>query len=345
MAPLPPRIIEKGLASDNVVIATVVSKYCDHLPLYRQVAMLEREAGLEIGRATLDGWVMRVGELLMPITAAMRKDLLREGYLQADETTIPVQTPERSGSNHQAYLWQYGRPGGETVFDFRMGRERDGPRKFLGDWEGILQTDGYQAYEGVGGPKLVHVGCWAHARRKFVDAVKLHPQDAEATKMVVRMDALFLVDREARRQALNGVERLALRREHARPWLEEIRQECLNVSQRVLPQSAVGKAANYTSKMWSKLERCFEYEDVELSNNLAENSMRPVALGRKNWLHVGSENSGPKVAAILSIVESCRRLGVGIKDYLADVLPGLDRRTLSQVAELTPARWSAARRG
>lgn len=345
MAPLPPRIIEKGLASDNVVIATVVGKYCDHLPLYRQAAMLEREAGLEIGRATLDGWVMRVGELLIPIAQAMRKDLLSGTYLQADETTVAVQTHDRSGSNHQAYLWQYGRPGGETVFDFCMGRGRDGPLKFLGDWEGILQTDGYQAYDGVGGPKLVHVGCWAHARRKFVDAVKLRPQDAEAAKMVVRMDALFLVDREARRHGLSGAERLALRRENARPWLEEIREECRKVSRQVLPQSALGKAATYTLNMWAKLERCLEYEQVELSNNLAENSMRPVALGRKNWLHVGSVKSGPKVAAILSIVESCRRLSVGIKEYLSDVLPGLDRRMLSQVADLTPARWSAARRG
>jgi transposase len=343
MAPLEPRIVEKGLASDAVVIDTVVSKYCDHLPLYRQAAILEREAGVEIGRATLDGWVMRVGELLVPIVGAMRKDLLSGDYLQADETTIPVQMHDRRGSNHEAYLWQYGKPGGETVFDFCLGRGREGPLKFLGKWEGILQTDGYQAYNGVGGPKLVHVGCWSHSRRKFVDAVKVHPQDAEALKMVVRMDALFLVDRQARKQGLSGAERLALRREHARPWVDEIRQTCLTLSKQVLPQSALGKAVAYTLNMWAKLERCFQYEQVELSNNLAENSMRPVALGRKNWLHVGSEKSGPKVAAILSIFESCRRLGLPIRDYLSNVLPGLDRRTLSQVAELTPARWSTGR--
>jgi transposase len=343
MAPLEPRIVEKGLASDAVVIDTVVSKYCDHLPLYRQAAILEREAGVEIGRATLDGWVMRVGELLEPVVQAMRKDLLSGDYLQVDETTVPVQMHDRRGSNHEAYLWQYGKPGGETVFDFCLGRGREGPLKFLGKWEGILQTDGYQAYNGVGGPKLVHVGCWSHSRRRFVDAVKVHPEDAEALKMVVRMDALFLVDRQARKQGLSGAERLALRREHARPWVDEIRQTCLTLSKQVLPQSALGKAVAYTLNMWAKLERCFEYEQVELSNNLAENSMRPVALGRKNWLHVGSEKSGPKVAAILSIFESCRRLGVPIRDYLSHVLPGLDRRTLSQVVELTPARWSTAR--
>lgn len=344
MAPLPPRIVEKGMAGDAVVIDTVVSKYCDHLPLYRQEAILAREAGVEIGRATLNGWVMRVGELLVPVVEATRKDLLSGDYLQADETTVPVQMHDRRGSNHEAYLWQYGRPGGETVFEFCLGRGREGPLQFLGKWEGILQTDGYQAYDGVGGPKLVHVGCWAHARRKFVDAVKVSPQDAEAVKMVVRMDALFLVDREARHQGLTNAERLACRREHSRPWVDEIHEACVRMSRQSLPQSASGRAAAYTLNMWAKLERCLEYEQVELSNNLAENSMRPVALGRKNWLHVGSVKAGPKVAAIFSVIESCRRLGVPVKEYLASVLPGLDRRTLAQVPALTPARWSAARR-
>jgi transposase len=343
MAPLPPRIVEKGLASDNVVIDAVVSKYCDHLPLYRQALILEREAGLEIGRATLDGWVMRVGEMLVPVVQAMHKDLLSEGYLQADETTVPVQMHDRRGSNHEAYLWQYGKPGGETVFDFCLHRGREGPKRFLEKWEGILQTDGYQAYEGVGGPKMVHVGCWAHSRRKFVDAVKVNPQDGEAVKMVTRMDALFLVDRDARQKTMSGAERLAHRREFAQPWVEEIREACQMLSKEALPKSALGKAVAYTLNQWQKLVRCLEYEEVELSNNLAENSMRPVALGRKNWLHVGSVKAGPKVAAILSVVESCRRIGAPVKEYLAGVLPGLDRRMLNQLANLTPARWNASR--
>ena len=343
MPELAPRIVDKGLASDRVVIQTVIAKYCDHLPLYRQTAMLEREAGLEIGRATLAGWVMRVGELLERIVQAMREHLLKASYLQADETIVPVQMHDKRGADHQAYLWQYGKPGGETVFDFRLGRGRDGPKKFLGRWEGILQTDGYSAYEGVGGPKLVHVGCWAHARRKFVDAVKVNPKDGAAIQMVTRMDALFLVDREARKQQLSVEERLALRREHAESWAEEIHRECTALAKAVLPKSALGQAVAYTLNMWPKLRRCFDYAEVELSNNLAENSMRPVALGRKNWLHVGSAQAGPKVAAILSITESCRRLQVPVREYLLDILPGLDGRKLSDVDRLTPANWSAAR--
>ena len=343
MPELAPRIIEKGLASDRVVIDTIVSKYSDHLPLYRQSVILQREAGLDIGRATLDGWMMRVGEMLDPIIGVMRQDLLRAPYLQADETIVPVQLRDKSGADHQAYLWQYGKPGGETVFDFCLGRGREGPYKFLGQWEGILQTDGYQAYDKIGGPKLVHVGCWSHARRGFVDAVKVNPKDGEAIKMVTRMDAVFLVDRHARELGLTAEQRLELRREHSLPWAKEIHRECLALKTTVLPQSTLGKAVSYLLNQWTRLERCFQYGIVELSNNLAENSMRPVALGRKNWLHVGSAQSGPKVAAILSVIESCRRLGVSAKDYLLDVLPGLNQRKLSEIAQLTPARWATGR--
>jgi transposase len=156
-APMPERIVEQGL-----VIDTVVAKYSGHLPLYRQSAILQRDAGVEIPRATLDGWVMRVGELLIPIVDVVRRELLAGSYIQADETPVDVQLHDGRGRNHQAYLWQYGRPGGSVVFEFCMGRGREGPKEFLGQFEGILQTDGYGAYDRVGGPGLVHAGCWAH---------------------------------------------------------------------------------------------------------------------------------------------------------------------------------------
>jgi transposase len=167
-APAPERIIGKGLVSDGIVIDTVVAKYCDHLPLCRQSAMLERETGLELSRGTLDGWVMRVGELLTPMAGAIGRELLSGTYIQADETPVGVQTHDGRGRNHQAYLWQYGRPGASVVFDFRMGRAREGPKKFLGDYQGILQTDGYTAYDGVGGPRIVHAACWAHYPESLV---------------------------------------------------------------------------------------------------------------------------------------------------------------------------------
>src|SRR5208337_2917593 len=319
-----------------------------HLPLYRQSAILEREAGVEISRATMDGWMMRVGELLIPIAEAMHRDLLGGSYIQADETTVDVQMRgalwARRGQNYQAYLWQYGRPGGGAVFEFRLGRGRDGPKEFLGQFEGILQTDGYVAYDGVGGPKIVHACCWAHARRKFFEAAKLNPSDVAATRMVARIDALFGIDAQARELNLDHAARQALRLERAKPLLEVIRGEVEAARDASLPSSALGKAANYTLSLWGKLTRFLDYPELELSNNLAENSMRPVALGRKNWIHVGSQQAGPKVAAILSIVESCRRLKIPIREYLAAVVPGLADISIRRLAELTPSAWAAQSR-
>ncbi|MFM8551417.1 MAG: IS66 family transposase [Nitrospiraceae bacterium] len=341
---LPPRIIEKGLVSDAVVIATLTGKYCDHLPLYRQESILRREAGFEVSRATMTGWMMEIGEMALPVVEGMRLDLLAGGYIQADETTVDVQTRDKRGENHQAYLWQYGRPGGETVFDFQMGRGREGPRTFLGGFQGILQTDGYNVYDhGVGGPARVHAGCWGHTRRGFVDAVKINKNDMEAVRMVIRMDALFAIDRGAKEKDLDFARRLEHRKAYMPEWVDAIQDACRVVGPQVLPKSAMGKAIGYTVNQWEKLMAAIGHGEVEVSTNEAENSKRPVALGRKNWLHIGSQQAGPKVAVILSLVESCRRLGIPVKVYFADILPGLRNRPASQALQLTPARWAAAR--
>jgi len=339
-AALPPRIIEKCLASDQIVIDTVVSKYCDHQPLYRQSAMLERDSGVELSRATLDGWVLKVGELLIPMASAMRQQLLSGTYIQADETPVDVQMHEGRGKNHQAYLWQYSRPGGTVVFDFRLGRGRDGPKQFLGKFQGLLQTDGYAAYDQIGGPKIVHACCWSHAERYFSDAVQLSPQDRMATAIVARIDELFAIDAEARRQGLNVEARHALRQQQSRPLLDEIRKQIEAARSIALPGGALAKACNYTLTLWQKLARFLEYPELELSNNLAENSMRPVALGRRNWIHIGSAQAGPKIAAILSVVESSRRLKLPVRNYLAAVLPGLADLPIQRLPELTPSAWA-----
>jgi transposase len=342
-APLPVRIIDKGLVSDRVVIDTVVAKYSDHLPLYRQSAILEREAGLSISRATMDGWVMGVGELLMPVSAAMGRELLGGRYIQADETPVPVQMHDGRGKNHQAYLWQYGQPGGSVVFDFRLGRGREGPKQFLGQYEGILQTDGYAAYDRVGGANMVHAACWAHARRKVLDALKLSPDDRLARQLVARIDQLFSIDAEARNAGLEDAVRHALRQERSRPLLDVIKKEMETARAAVLPSSALGKAIGYTLSLWYKLTRFLEHPELELSNNLAENSMRPVTLGRKNWIHVGSEQAGPKVAAILSVIESCRRFKLPLREYLASILPGMANLPIQRIGQYTPAAWAASR--
>jgi transposase len=341
-APLPSRIVDKGLVSDRIVIETLIQKYSDHLPLYRQSAMLERDAGIEISRATMDGWVMRAGELLLPLVAAIKRELLAGTYLQADETPVAVQLHAGNGANHQAYLWQYGRPGASAVFDFQMGRGRDGPKQFLGRYEGILQTDGYAGYDRVGGQEMIHAACWAHARRKFYEAAKLHPADAMATRIVAGINELFAIDARASGQRLDLAARHQLRQQEATPLLERLRSEIKAALHGGLPASALGKACNYTLALWHKLTRFLEHPQLELSNNLAENSMRPIALGRKNWIHLGSQQAGTKIAAILSIIETCKRLNVPVRDYLAQVLPRLANLPATQLDQLTPSAWQAA---
>ena len=341
-AAAPVRIIEKSLVSDRIIIDTMIRKYGDHNPLYRQSVILLRDAGIDIGRATMCGWVMTVGEMLMPVVGAMRSELLAGSYIQADETPVDVQMHDRRGKNHQSYLWQYGTPGGGTVFDFRMGRDREGPKQFLGQFEGLLQTDGYVAYDrGVGGTNMVHAACWSHARRYFVDAIKLNKKDAASISIVELMDKLFAIDAQARNEKMDHAARHGLRQQEAPPLLEKIHEQILAMRRNVLPKSAAGKACRYALGLWQRLKYFLEYPELELSNNLAENSMRGVALGRKNWIHIGSPQAGPRVAAILSVVESCRRLRIPVRDYLHEILPGLADRSIKRVAELTPAAWTA----
>jgi transposase len=340
-APLPQRIIEKSLVSDQVVIDTIVAKYCDALPLYRQSVILARDTSIDISRATMMGWVMRVGELLTPIVGVMRRELLCGTYIQADETPVDVQMHDGRGKNHQSYLWQYGSPGGEVVFDFRMGRAREGPKQFLEQFAGILQTDGYAAYDQTGGLKMIHAVCWAHARRKFIDAVKLNREDAVAIRIVALIDELFAIDALASTDNLDHAARHELRLEKVPALLEDIRAQILAAQENTLPKSATGKACRYTITLWHKLTRFLEYPELELSNNLAENSMRPISIGRKNWIHIGSAQAGPKVAAILSIVESCRRMKIPVREYLAAVLPGLNDVSIQRLTDLTPKGWAA----
>ena len=301
-APLPARIIEKGLASDRIVIDTIIHKHCNHLPLYRQSAMLERVTGLELSRATLDGWVLKVGQF------AHADDGIGRPYIQANETPVEVQIQEGRGKNHQAYLWRYSRPRATVVFDFRLGRGREGPRQFLGKFKVCCRQTGM--------PPTIKSqdrrSCMRDAGRMRNDALPRRssstPQDAVATAIVARIDELFAIDGEARRQTLSLEARDILRQEQIATAAGVIRQQIEAARSTALPGGERAKASNYTLTLWDRLTRFLEHPALELSNNLAENSMRPVALGRKNWIHIGSAQAGPKIAAIRSVVESCRRL-------------------------------------
>jgi transposase len=347
-APAPMRIALKSIFADETIIDFIVRKYCDALPLYRQRAILMRDLGIDVALTTINDAVLRAGELLIPVIDAMKRDLLTGGYIQADETHVDVQTPDKKGSNHRGYFWQCSAPMKGVVFDFEMTRSKQVAKEFFKDYGGILHTDGYVAYEkDIGTKDLIHACCFAHARRGFIDAIKVQSKaqapNARLERAVALMDGLFDIDREAREQNLSFADRHALRQERAPTLLDELHALLseMQASGTILPQSVAGKAINYTLKRWVELTRFLDHPVIELSTNWAENSMRPIAIGRKNWLHLGSKEAGPKIAAIFSIVESCRKLGVPIRQYLADMLPGLADRSIHQLVGLTPTAYAA----
>ena len=341
LAPVPALIVPKGKLSNNLVIEVLAAKFRQHNPVYRQCASLLEDHGVDLSRQTLNEAILSAAQLLIPVVKAQAAAVLAGGYVQADETTMPCQTRERSGKNHQAYLWEYGTPGGPVVFQFEMGRGREGPARFLNGFRGVLQSDGYAAYKDLG-EGIVHAACMAHIRRKFVEAGKLSPLDPLPLEIVQQISQLYHVEEQARH--LDAASRLALRQEKSRPVMDRLRERIMEVRRETTPASVLAKACDYALGQWERMQVFLKDGRVEIDNNWCEGAMRPVALGRKNWLHVGDEKAGPKIAAILSITETCRRLDIPLREYLRDILPRLGDWNITRVAELTPANWKSARK-
>lgn len=341
-APAPSRIMPKGKLSDEFIIDVLVRKYQQHLPVYRQCAILAEDHGLDLSRSTLTQGVLSAGELLRAVVRAMAEELKRGSYIQGDETTSPMQTREKTGKNHIAYFWQYSLPAGTVVFDFQLGRGRKGPAEFLKGFRGILQCDGYEAYDKLG-DGIEYAGCMAHARRGFVDAMKLAPMDPLPREVLGRFHKLYEVERESREAQETVEQRLARRKEKSVPIMTGLKERLVEIRKRIMPGTKLAKACDYVLGQWSRLEVYLNNGIVEIDNNWCEGGMRPFALGRKNWLHLGSEEAGPRVAAIASIIETCRRLDINLKEYLGDVLPKLGDWPSNRVGELTPTAWKAAR--
>jgi hypothetical protein len=335
-----------GKLSDAFIIAVLLRKYLDHLPLYRQSEGFWRDGRVEVSRSLLCDAVMAAGALLVAVNQAQRKELLALEYLQADETPVGVQSKEAPpGQNHRAWQWQYSAPGGPVVFDFQMSRGREGPRAFLQDFRGVLQTDAYGAYDSIIGPDIIHAGCWSHVRRKFYDAHQLDRADAATRDVLERIGRLYAVEKQAREQKLGPTARRLLRQELSSGTMAELKARLIAIRSAVLPGSQLAKACDYALRIWPRLEVCLQHGQVELDTNMAENAMRPVALGRKNWMHIGDEKAGPKIAAIMSVLATCRRLGIHPREYLLDALPRLGTMPTSEVKNWTPLAWNRARAG
>jgi len=339
IAPLPPQPIEQGMVGPGLLAQILVSKYEYHQPLYRQEKMFRQQFGVDLSRKTMGCWVEQAAELLKPVYRSIREDLLRGSYLQADETPIRFLDPDVKGKSQQGYLWAYSRPGGDVLFEWRVSRSRAGPEEFLKNFRGKLQTDGYSAYESLAKARgdLTLIGCWAHARRGFHEALG---ETRLAAWFVYQIGLLYGVEKQLRQQKAGPRLRAAKRVWQSRPVLARLHRAMELVRRRTLPQGLLGQAIDYTLKRWEALTRFVDDGLLEIDSNLIENSIRPTAIGKKNFLFFGHPEAGERSAVIYTLLGSCRRHGVNPFDYLKDLFTRLPSAKITEIGQFTPRAWT-----
>ena len=347
IAPLPPKLIEGGIAAPGLVAQIVVSKFADHLPLYRQEQIFARRHEVEIPRQTMVRWMEVAADWLRPIYRKMREEMFAGEYVEADETPVKFLRPG-SGKAQQGYFWAYRVPGGDTLFDWHGGRGHGCLESFVPEnFEGILQCDAYGAYRTFArkreGVRLA--GCWAHARRKFFEAFESGESRGQSGWILRQIQHLYRIERRLRNSRAGPAQRQAVRQSESRPIIERIHGALLKLKsgKRILPQSLLGKALSYTLEQWELLGVYLEDGRVEIDNNLVENAIRPTAVGKKNWLFIGADEAGWRSAVLYSIIESCRNRDIEPFAYLRDVLTRLPSMTNWQIAEVTPKAWAEAK--
>lgn len=339
-APVPVHPIEKGMATAGLLAHVLVAKYKDHLPLYRQSCIFARH-GAEIAESTLCDWVKDAAGILLPVVMATKTSILESHVVQSDDTGITVLDPGHPKGSRRSFLWAYVGDRGEVVFDFTPGRGREGPLVFLGDYRGTLQVDAYAGYEAVlSTGRIVEAGCWAHARRRFFDALEISNEQAGQALAAIRR--LYEIEREAKELGLDFAARRERRQRDARPLLEAMHPWLVGLRPTVLPKSPLGDAIGYTLRQWDALTRYLDDGQVEIDNNRVERQMRTIAVGRKNWMFAGSPEGGQRAATIYSLVCTCGLLGIEPWAYLKDVLQRIAEG--EDPARLTPRLWWAARK-
>jgi transposase len=343
-APVAPHIIDKGIPTAGLLAQVLVAKYADHLPLYRQETIFGR-AGFDIPRSTLAQWVGSAGVQLQPLVDAMRDDLLQHRILHADETPVAMLDPG-AGKTHRAYLWSYCTPGLQderlVVFDFAESRAGRHPMEFLGHpgeraWRGTLVCDDYSGYKALFAQGVTEAGCLAHARRKFHELWANH-KSTLAEQALALFGRLYDVEREV--ADLASEERLRIRQAKAKPAADALHAWLTAQRQKVPPGSATAKAMDYSLTRWAALTRYLDDGELPADNNWVENQIRPIAIGRNNWLFAGSLRAGKRAAAIMSLVHSARLNGHDPHVYLKDVMQRLPTQPASRIGELLPHRWA-----
>ncbi len=345
-APLPPKLLERGIMAPGLLAHVLVSKYVDHLPLYRQEAIFHQRHGVYLPRQTLARGVEVAAGWLRPIVEAIQAEQLAGGYLQIDETPVKYLSPGL-GRTSQGYFWTVHAPGGDTVYYWAPGRGHEHLLEILPeDFAGTIQCDAYGAYQAMSKkrPGICLAGCWAHVRRKFHEAFRQKEARVRSAWILHQIGHLYRIERQLRESRAGPALREAVRQSESQPILTRLYRVLDNIRPSHRPQSLMGKAISYALGQWGLLEVFVRDGRVEIDNNQVENAIRPTALGRKNWLFIGADEAGWRSAVIYSIIQSCKAHQVEPYTYLKDVFTRLPSMTNHQVAEITPRAWAKARK-
>lgn len=338
IADLPARPIDKGIPGPGLLAQIVIDKYTDHLPIHRQQQRFERE-GIKLPSSTLTDWIAATCALLDPLYEALKREVLSSDYLQADETPIKVLDKSKKGTTHRGYHWVYHAPLKRMVlFDYREGRGREGPedclRRFA--FKGWLQTDGYAVYEQFNTKEITLLNCMAHGRRKFDEAKD--NDSARASYVLAEMQKVYAIEREARESKLSYDERLKLRQERSVPILKELRSWMIENYKAVVPKSPIGQALHYCLERWDKLVVFTTNGKLEIDNNMVENAIRPVAVGRKNYLFAGSHNGAQRAAMLYSFLGTCKINDINPFEWLRSTLDRMPNHPVNKISELLPRK-------
>ncbi len=322
IAPLPTFLLPKSIASPELVAYTIIAKYCDHIPLYRQQAIWER-VGIDMPRSSLCGWLLKVSELCEPLIQLKQKLIVADDYVQADETTVQVLDEVGRSNKTKSYMWCY-RGGGDKpsiVYEYQPTRGGHHAKSFLTGFKGYLQSDAYSGYSFADKDNAItRMGCMAHARRKFADIIKITKSNGLAHEAIRFFKALYKIEKEAREKNLSTFDRFLLREEKSAPILDAFKA-WLNVNLTKTPmQSKIGEAIRYTLSNWEYLNNYLKAGHLEIDNNLIENAIRPFALGRKNWLFNGSPGGAKAGAIFYSLIETCKANNIEPYKYLCTML-------------------------
>ena len=341
---MPAYVIDKGIASPELLSHVLVSKYADHLPLYRQRLIYQR-AGIDLSRSTLSDWIGRCGVELEPLANALKQVVLQQRVIHADETPVTIM---RMGDDEKkpkkGYVWAYAttqyNPVQAVIYDFQDSRSGQHAEEFLKGWQGNLVCDDYSGYKArFKSGQVIEVGCMAHARRKFHE-LHVTGKSQVAEQALVLIQKLYAIEAELRKKTDGTAEdRREYRQQHSQPVMQQL-YEWLNQHHLTVPSSSpTAKAINYTLKRWPALSRYLDDGNLPICNNWVENQMRPWALGRKNWLFAGSLRSGQRAANIMTLIQSAKLNGLDPYAYLSDVLKRLPTHKVPQIEELLPHRW------